>query len=43
VPAVGAQKAQLASLLMRILDRAEARLIAAGRTVQEAAPAPGTP
>lgn len=34
---------QLTSVLMRILDRVEARLVAAGRTVQAATPPPGTP
>jgi len=38
-----AEAVQLASLLMRILDRVQARLVAAGRTAQAAGPSPGTP
>jgi uncharacterized protein (TIGR02391 family) len=34
---------QLASLLMRILDRVEARLVAAGRTAQATKPSVNTP
>lgn len=38
-----AEAIQLASLLMRILDRVQARLVTAGRTAQAAAPSSGTP
>lgn len=38
-----AEAVQLASLLMRILDRVQARLVAVGRTAQATGPPPGTP